>query len=155
MDQHEILKMIHAGTAALTVMVFVVRAVLLWILGAPDNMSTAIRGMLTGLQHLLVTALVVTGVVLLMQNHFAVQIWFYAKIVLFLVALSAMHKAFGKREIELQQRKAGVVITAIALVGIMGLIAFKPSLGHAQGNQIQENHAQPVPDLATTNSKPV
>jgi uncharacterized membrane protein SirB2 len=150
MDNHELLNIIHAGAAALVVMVFLGRAILLWILGEPQNMASTIRGILVGLQHLFVTVLIITGVILLINKHFDVQAWFFAKIILFLVALSAMHKAFGKREIALSQRKAGVIIACFAFIGLVGLIAFKPNLGH---------HATvPAPSsspVAMTNSKPV
>lgn len=149
MENHELLRVIHAGAAALAVMIFIGRAILLWILGEPENMASAIRGILVGLQHLFVTVVVVTGLWLLIDNHFAVQAWFYAKIILFLVALSAMHKAFGKRELELSQRKAGVIIASVALTGIIGLIAFKPSLGHPSAP------ATSTSPVATSNNKPV
>lgn len=129
MEYHELIKMVHAGAASLALIVLIGRAILLWVVGDPANISRPVRGIMVGLQHLTFTILIVLGIILLVQNQFEVQPWFYAKIILFLVVLSATHKAFGKRDIELIQRKAGVVIAVIAFIGIIGLVLVKPSLG--------------------------
>ncbi|MCP5870881.1 SirB2 family protein, partial [Klebsiella pneumoniae] len=74
-------------------------------------------------QHFSYTLLVITGVALLVMNHFQVQTWFYAKILLFFVLLSSQIKAYKKDEtILLAQRRAGLVLGAIAFVSILALI---------------------------------
>ena len=71
--------------------------------------------------------IVVTGVTLLVMNEFKVQPWFYAKIVLFIVFLSSQIKAYKKDErILLAQRRAGLVIGAVALIATLALVVLKP-----------------------------
>ena len=61
------------------------------------------------------------------MKNFQVQPWFYAKIILFLVLLSSLMKAFKKdNTILLAQRRAGLVISAIAFVAIIILVIVKP-----------------------------
>ncbi|MCG2916426.1 hypothetical protein, partial [Escherichia coli] len=56
-----------------------------------------------------------------------VQPWFYAKMVLFLVLLSSLMKAFKKdNQILLVHRRAGLFLGAIAFVAIMSLVIIKP-----------------------------
>ena len=63
------------------------------------------------------------------MKNFQVQPWFYAKIILFLVLLSSLMKAFKKdNTILLAQRRAGLVISAIAFVAIIILVIVKPVL---------------------------
>ena len=104
MDTHLLIKIIHMSAVSFVILVFVLRAATLLI--------------------------VVTGVTLLVMNEFKVQPWFYAKIVLFLVLLSSQIKAYKKDEsILLTQRRAGIVVGAIALIGLMALVMIKPVFG--------------------------
>lgn len=53
--------------------------------------------------------------------------WIYAKIVLLVVAVSAMIKA--RRSKTMGQAKAGIGIVFVALIGILVLAVVKPTLG--------------------------
>ena len=129
-------KIVHMTFASLAIIVFVIRTILLfWQPTAIVTTSSSAtrpapksagRIVLVAMQHLAFTLLVITGLVLLYQNNFVVQPWFYGKIILFLVVLSAVTKAFGKRDIGIGQRKAGAMVAGIAIVGLMTLICWKP-----------------------------
>lgn len=133
MDSHLILKIIHMTFGSLALIAFLIRTVMLF--WAPQNQpGKAGRIVLVAMQHLSFTVLIITGIVLLYQNQFVVQPWFYGKIILFVVILSATIKAFGKREISLAQRKAGAFVAAIAFAGLLTLVIWKPDFS---GNQTQ------------------
>ena len=147
-------KIVHMTFASLAIIVFVIRTVLLFwqptaIVTASSSAArpapkSAGRIVLVAMQHLSFTLLVITGLVLLYQNNFVVQPWFYGKIILFLVILSAVTKAFGKRDIGSGQRKAGAMVAGIAFIGLMTLVCWKPNFsGQASkpagqsGSQVQ------------------
>lgn len=140
MDSHLILKIIHMTFGSLALITFLIRAVLLF--RAPQNQpAKAGRIVLVALQHLSFTVLILTGMVLLYQNQFVVQPWFYGKIILFVVILSATIKAFGKRDMSLAQRKAGAFVAAIAFAGLLTLVVLKPDFS---GNVASQQNAQSV-----------
>ena len=61
------------------------------------------------------------------MNEFQVKPWFYAKVVLFLVVISSLIKAFKKdRSIALGQRRAGMFIGVVALIALFSLVIIKP-----------------------------
>ena len=130
-------KIVHMTFASLAIIVFVIRTILLfWQPTAIVTTSSSAtrpapksagRIVLVAMQHLAFTLLVITGLVLLYQNNFVVQPWFYGKIILFLVVLSAVTKAFGKRDIGIGQRKAGAMVAGIAFIGLMTLVCWKPN----------------------------
>ncbi len=130
-------KIVHMTFASLAIIVFVIRTILLFwqptvIVTASSSAArpapkSAGRIVLVAMQHLAFTLLVITGLVLLYQNNFVVQPWFYGKIILFLVILSAVTKAFGKRDIGSGQRKAGAMVAGIAFIGLMTLVCWKPN----------------------------
>ena len=135
MDSHLLIKIIHMSFASLAILVFAIRGV--QILLAKPQQGEAVeqpavlplqkgRVALVALQHLSYSVLVIAGVILLVQNQFVVQPWFYAKIILFFVVLSASGKAFSKKPRVLAQRKAGVVIATVAFASLLGLIVLKP-----------------------------
>ena len=136
MDSHLLIKIIHMSFATLAILVFAIRAVQILLVkpvaASPVDQPAVLavqKGhiVLVALQHLSYGVLVIAGVVLLVQNQFVVQPWFYAKIILFFVALSASAKAFSKKPRLLAQRKAGVVITGLAFICLLGLIVVKPN----------------------------
>ena len=130
MDTHLIVKIIHMSSAALAMLVFVLRASTLFIGTQNQQPSQQGRVAFVALQHLSYTLLVVTGVALLVMNQFQVQPWFYAKILLFFVLLSSQIKVYKKDEtILLAQRRAGLVLGVIAFVSIIALIVIKPTFG--------------------------
>lgn len=135
MDAHLLIKIIHMSFASLAILVFTVRGVQILLAKPQPGLSAeqpAVlpvqkgRVVLVALQHLSYSVLVIAGVVLLVQNQFEVKPWFYAKIILFLVVLSASAKAFSKKPRALLQRKAGVFIAAVAFASLLGLIVLKP-----------------------------
>lgn len=152
-------KIVHMTFASLAIIVFVIRAVLLFWktpAGSPDAVAgsapkSAGRIVLVAMQHLAFTLLIITGLILLYQNNFVVQLWFYGKVILFLVILSAVTKAFGKRDIGRGQRKAGVMVAGIAFAGLMTLVVWKPHFSDRTANAVGQSASQmqTVPAQAT------
>lgn len=156
MDSHLLIKIIHMSFASLAILVFVLRATLLFLAKAPDqavgesDTDTAVQApskgriVLVAMQHLSYSVLIIAGIILLVQNQFVVQPWFYAKIILFFVVLSASGKAFTKKQRPLKQRKAGVVIAAIAFIGIITLIVWKPDFSNSTALVIPVVEQSPI-----------
>lgn len=127
MDTHLLLKVIHMTSVAVLVVVFILRATTLYIGTQNQQPNPKGRVAFVALQHLSLTIIVVTGISLLIMNELKVQPWFYAKIVLFIVFLSSQIKAYKKDEtILLTQRRAGIVIGAVALIATLALVMIKP-----------------------------
>jgi len=127
MDMHLLFKIIHMSSVALLILVFVLRALTLFIGTQNQQPNPKGRVAFVALQHLSLTLIVITGVTLLIMNEFKVHPWFYAKIILFIVLLSSQLKAYKKDEtMLLTQRRAGLVIGAIALISILILVVIKP-----------------------------
>lgn len=123
-------KIVHMSFASLALIAFLIRAVLLF--WKPVNQTNKVSPIvLVAIQHLAFTVLIITGIILLYQNQFVVKPWFYAKIILFVVILSATFKAFGKRDIGLAQRKAGVVVASIAFAALFTLVIWKPDFSQS------------------------
>lgn len=130
MSSHLILTIIHLTFGSLALIAFLIQAAMLFQTAENQPAKTS-RTLLVAMQHLSFTLLILTGGVLLYQNQFVVQPWFYGKIILFVVIVSATIKAFGKREITLAQRKAGALVAAIAFAGLITLVLWKPDFsGH-------------------------
>ena len=130
MDAHLLTKIVHMSAVSLLILVFFTRAATLYMGVRDQQPNNHARKGFVALQHLSLTLIIVTGAVLLFMNNFDVQPWFYAKIVLFLVLLSSQIKAYKKDEsILLTQRRAGIVVGAIALIGLMALVMIKPVFG--------------------------
>ncbi|MBJ8441698.1 SirB2 family protein [Acinetobacter junii] len=128
MDAHLITKIIHMSAVSLLILVFVARAATLFI-GLRDNQqsNTSSSKAIVGLQHLSLTLIIVTGAVLVYMKNFQVEPWFYAKVILFFVLWSSMIKMYKKDDtVLLVQRRAGLLIGTVALVGILGLVMIKP-----------------------------
>ena len=127
MDLHLLIKIIHMSAVSALILVFVLRAATLFIGVQDQQPNPKARPALVGFQHLALTLMIVTGIALLVMNKFEVQPWFYAKVILFLVLWSSLIKAYKKDpQILLAQRRAGVVIGGIALLGILVLVISKP-----------------------------
>lgn len=130
MELHLLIKIVHMSSVALLIVAFLLRATQL--LMNQDKAASGVKSpkILTALQHLSLTLVVLTGVTLLIMNDLQVQTWFYAKVVLFLVMVSSLIKAYKNDEnILLVQRKAGLVISAVALAAIIALVMIKPVFG--------------------------
>ena len=130
MDSHLLIKIVHMSAATLALLVFVVRATTLFVGVQEQQPNPVARKLLVGSQHLAFSLIALTGIILLVMNQFHVQPWFYAKIILFLVLLSSLIKAFKRDDsILLVQRRAGLILGAVAFVAIIVLILLKPTFG--------------------------
>lgn len=131
MDTHLIIKIIHMSSATLALGVFIARAFTLFIGVTPQQQpNPKARTLFVALQHLSYSALVLTGIILLVMNDFKVQPWFYAKIILFLVLLSTQIKTYKVDDhILLSQRRAGLALGAVAFAAIFTLVIIKPVFG--------------------------
>ena len=130
MDMQLTVKIIHMSIVTLLIGVVIARAFTLFF-GVQGNQPNPVaRKLLVALQHLSMTIIVLTGVTSLVIKNFEVQPWFYAKVVLFLVLFSSLIKAYKKDDrILLAQRRAGLAIAVVALIGIIGLVIIKPNFG--------------------------
>ena len=127
MDIHLLIKIVHMSSVALLIVAFLLRGSKL--LFTKDNDLAVAKGpkAFIALQHLSLTLIVLTGVTLLIMNDLQVKPWFYAKVVLFLVMISSLIKAYKKGDgILLVQRKAGFIIAVVALAAIIALVFIKP-----------------------------
>ena len=130
MDAHLLTKIVHMSAVSLLILVFFTRAATLYMGVRDQQPNNHARKGFVALQHLSLTLIIVTGAVLLFMNNFDVQPWFYAKVVLFLVMLSSLSKAYRKTDtVQLQQRRAGLFLAAVALLAIIGLVMIKPNFG--------------------------
>lgn len=127
MDTHLAIKIVHMSSATLLIIAIVVGFISLYV-GTVDNQpNPKIRKVFMGVQHLSFLLIILTGVSLLIMNEFQVKPWFYAKVVLFLVVISSLIKAFKKdTTILLAQRRAGMVIGTMALIALLTLVMIKP-----------------------------
>ena len=125
-----LLASIHLVGIALLFVVILLRGMTLFK-GVENNQpNQSSRKLFVALQHSSLTIVVFTGIALLVMKDFQVETWFYAKVVLFLVMVSSLIKAYKKDEsILLVQRKAGWVIALVAFIAIYGLVLVKPVFG--------------------------
>ena len=130
MDQHLIIKIMHMSIASLVFILLIVRAFPILILKKWTVERTVSNKIIAGLQHFSYSVLILSGLWLLWDNQFQVEMWFYAKVILFLVILSASFKAFSRKSARLLvQRQAGLVIAIVAFLALFALIGIKPQLG--------------------------
>ena len=127
METQLLVKIIHMSVAGLAIVAILARALTLFV-GTQGNMPNPVaRTALVALQHLAITVIALTGIVSLVLKDFDVQPWFYAKIVLFLVLISSLIKTWRKdNTILLAQRRAGLFVSAVALIAIISLVIIKP-----------------------------
>lgn len=130
MDQHLVIKIMHMSIASLVFILLIVRAFPILILKKWTVERTVSNKIVVGLQHFSYSVLILSGLWLLWDNQFQVEMWFYAKVILFLVILSASMKSFSRNsERLLVQRQAGLVIAIVAFLALFALIGIKPQLG--------------------------
>lgn len=130
METQLLLKIIHMTSISVLLVILLARGLTLFKGVQGNQANPAGRTLWVALQHLSVTLIVVTGIVLLALKDFQVETWFYAKIILFLVMLSSLMKAYRKTDsILLVQRRAGWGIALVALLAIIALVMIKPSFG--------------------------
>ncbi|MGE8542609.1 MAG: SirB2 family protein [Acinetobacter sp.] len=130
METQLLIKIIHMSVVTLACLAIFGRAFTLFK-GVQGNMpNPAGRTFFVALQHLSMTLIAATGIALLVMKNFDVQPWFYAKVVLFLVMLSSLSKAYRKTDtVQLQQRRAGLFLAVVSLAAIIGLVIIKPNFG--------------------------
>lgn len=127
METQLLVKIIHMSLASLLIVVMLGRTASLFVGTQEQQPNPKGRKLWVGLQHFSLSFIAFTGLVSLYLKDFVVQPWFYAKLVLFFVMVSSMIKAFKKDEtIALVQRRAGMVISLLALAGLLGLVIIKP-----------------------------
>lgn len=130
MDLHLIVKIVHMTGALLGCLAVLIRAVSLFKGVQGNEPSPVGRKFFVALQHGAMALIAVTGIILLVMKNFDVQPWFYAKIVLFLVLLSSLNKAYKKGDVALLvQRRAGLFIAVLSLIFILTLVIIKPNFG--------------------------
>ncbi|AVH15412.1 SirB2 family protein [Acinetobacter indicus] len=130
METQLLLKIIHMTSVSVLLVILLARGLTLFKGVQGNQPNPAGRTLWVALQHLSVTLIVVTGIVLLALKDFQVETWFYAKVILFLVMLSSLMKAYRKTDsILLVQRRAGWGIALVALLAIIALVMIKPSFG--------------------------
>lgn len=116
------MKHLHMLMAVLAIVLFLYQSYLL--LGINKQAPRAIKIA----NHIIYALVILSGAVMLMQlmNANAPVQWVFAKIVLLVAAISASMKAFNPHAIS-GQRKTGILIAAIAYVGIVILAFTKPA----------------------------
>ena len=130
METQLLIKIIHMSAVTLAVLAIFIRAFTLFKGVQGNQPNPAGRKLFVALQHLSMTLIAGTGIVLLFMKNFDVQSWFYAKVILFLVLLSSLSKAYRKTDtVQLTQRRAGLFLAAVALLAIIGLVIIKPNFG--------------------------
>ena len=130
METQLLVKIIHMSAASLAIIAILARAFTLFV-GTQGNLPNPVsRKLFVALQHLALAVIALTGVISLVIKNFEVQPWFYAKVILFLVLVSSLMKAYKKDDsVLLVQRRAGLVIAIISLAAIMALVIIKPTFG--------------------------
>lgn len=130
MSSLDLLKSLHVLGIVLFVIMLILQTWMLFKNQEIDVNHLKYRRLFVIVQHSMFSVLMVTGLTLLYLKGFNVQHWFYAKVILFLVLMSAVIKAFKTRgqPILLVQRRGGVVLAWIALISILLLVWFKPVL---------------------------
>lgn len=123
-------QLVHIIAAYSAFIFLLLRAFPILIQGRWQEKSTMSNKILVALQHSSYSILVLSGLWLLWTIHFQVEAWFYAKIILFVVVLSASAKAFKRHaDILLIQRQAGLFLAIVAYFAIFGLVLLKPQFG--------------------------
>ena len=130
METQLLIKIIHMSAAVLAIVALFARAFTLFV-GTQGNLPNPVaRKLFVALQHLAISVIALTGVAALVMKNFEVQPWFYAKVILFLVLVSSLTKAYKKDDsVLLLQRRAGLFIAIISLISIVGLVMIKPNFG--------------------------
>lgn len=98
METQLLIKIVHMSAVSLACVLILARAMTLFKGVQGNQPNPAGRTVFVALQHLSMLVIVLTGVALLVMKNFDVQTWFYAKVVLFLVMLSSLSKAYKKED---------------------------------------------------------
>lgn len=130
MDNFVLLKIIHGIGIVIFAVMLVLQTIILFKNKEFDIEKFKHRRLFMLIQHSSFSILILSGVTLLYLKGFQVHHWFYAKVVLFLVLMSAVIKAFKTRGVPILpvQRRAGMVLAWLAFVSILTLVLLKPVL---------------------------
>lgn len=123
-----LMKMLHMSFAIVAILMFATRAVLGFLSSSPSGQlaSAGLSKFFKIAPHVVYTVVLLTGLSVLMYLPIYPH-WVFAKIILFLVAISASVKAF-RDTASVSQFKAGVFVATIAYVGVLWLAFAKPVL---------------------------
>ena len=116
------MKHLHMLMAVLAIVLFLYQSYL--VLGANRLAPRAVKIA----NHIVYALIIVSGAVMLMQlmNANAPIQWVFAKIILLVAAISSSIKAFNPNATS-GQRKTGILIAAVAYIGILILAFTKPA----------------------------
>lgn len=123
-----LIKVLHMSFGVLAILMFATRATL-GAFSASSSGQLASAGLSKFFKiapHIVYTVVLVAGVVMLLQLPIYPH-WIFAKIILFLVAISASVKAF-RDTATVSQFKTGVFVASIAYAAILWLAIAKPVL---------------------------
>ena len=128
MENLTLIHNLHLVAALLLIVIVCVRAYTLFV-GTEGNLPNPVaRRIFVAIQHSALTLIVITGAGLLMMRQHELQLWFYAKIILFCVLLSSLIKAYKKTDtVLLIQRKAGWILALVAYIAVYVLTVVQPS----------------------------
>lgn len=123
-----LIKVLHMSFGVLAILMFATRAVLGLLSSSPSGhlSSAGLSKFFKIAPHIVYTVVLLAGIALLMYLPIYPH-WIFAKIVLFLVAISASVKAF-RDTATVNQFKAGIFVASIAYVAILWLAIAKPVL---------------------------
>ena len=123
-----LMKVLHMSFGVLAILMFATRAILGAIAPSPSGQlaSAGLTKFFKIAPHVVYTVVLVAGVAMLLQLPIYPH-WILAKIVLFLVAISASVKAF-RATATASQFKTGVFVATVAYAAILWLAIAKPVL---------------------------
>ncbi|MDO4224189.1 MAG: SirB2 family protein [Acinetobacter sp.] len=116
--------LLHIFGFIMLFLVVFVRSFTLWFGTVDGQPNQNHRRLFVAFQHSSLTLIGATGIYLLYQKDFAVQPWFFAKIMLFAVLLSSLIKAFKKPNdrIVKSQRIVGLILALFCYCAILFLV---------------------------------
>lgn len=124
------MKHLHILMAVMTIAIFLYQFFCILTLRPANSSKPLLSKPLKIATHIVYTLLVIAGIMLVMPLAQTVGVpgWVVAKIVLFIVAISATIKATRPTTTAVQA-KAGMVIALIAYIAIVTLAVLKPAIG--------------------------
>lgn len=123
-----LIKVLHMSFGVLAILMFVTRAILGAMAPSPSGQlaSAGLSKFFKIAPHVVYSVVLLSGIAMLLQLPIYPH-WIFAKIILFLVAISASVKAF-RDTATVSQFKTGVFVASIAYAAILWLAIAKPVL---------------------------
>lgn len=116
---------LHILGVVVLMLTLIIESVVLFKYDNLDLKTASFRKRLLITQHSSFTLLLITGGILLYTKGFHIQNWFYAKIILSIVLVSALVKTLRvKSDILWVQRRGGIAIAWIAFLATLALVFF-------------------------------